>query len=79
MKKKVQVFESKWNAFASIWFFFKHPNVWCGEHSNMIFLVNGVCFHNENHPQPFESDIIVGDTFSNPNDDTNVFEILEEG
>jgi len=35
LKNKVQVFESRWNVFASIWFFFQAPQYWCGEHSNI--------------------------------------------
>jgi hypothetical protein len=27
LKNKIQVFENKWNVFASIWLFFKHLNI----------------------------------------------------
>jgi hypothetical protein len=40
LKTKVQVFESRWNVLASIWFSFQTPQDWCGEHSNIFFLVN---------------------------------------
>jgi len=39
LKNKIQVLESEWNVFASIWFFFQTPQYWCGDHSNIIFWV----------------------------------------
>jgi len=41
----LQIFESRWNVFASI-LVFQAPQYWCGEYSNIIFLVNQVYFHN---------------------------------
>jgi hypothetical protein len=46
LKNKVQVLENRWKVFANIWFCFHAPQYWCGEHSNLMFLVNEVCFHN---------------------------------
>ncbi len=46
LKNKIQVLESKWNVFANIWYSFQALQYWCGEHSNISVLVNGVCFHN---------------------------------
>jgi hypothetical protein len=46
LKNKIQVFESRWNVFASIWFFKKTLQYWCGEHFNIYFLVNQFFFHN---------------------------------
>jgi len=59
----IQVLESKWNIFTSIWFFFQAPQYWCGEHLNTNFWGNEICFHSSNHPQPLKNDIIFGDTF----------------
>jgi hypothetical protein len=28
-----------------------------------MFLVNGIFFHNKNHPQPLKNDETIGDTF----------------
>ncbi len=36
---------------------------WCGEHFNIYFLVNGIFFHNENHPQLLKNDVIIGNFF----------------
>ncbi len=63
MKNKIQVFESGWSVFASIWYFCKEK-YWCGEHSNIIFLVNGTfLFITKITPNPMKNDIIVGNTF----------------
>jgi hypothetical protein len=72
LKNKVQVFESRWNVFASISFFFQAPQYWCGEHYNIIFLVNWVCFHNKNHPQPLKNRGYFWGTFSSPNHMTQI-------
>jgi len=38
LKNKVQVFESRCNAFASIWFVFQlAPQYYCGEQFNIFF------------------------------------------
>ncbi len=83
-KKVVQVFESRWNVFASIWFFFQAPQYWCDEHFNIIFLVNGVLLILKSSPTNLLKvtlllGILLGYFFRFKWYDTNCFEELEGG
>jgi hypothetical protein len=49
--------------FLKIFGFFSSTSIVCGKHSNIIFLVNGICFIAKLIPQPLKNDIIFGDTF----------------
>jgi len=46
--------------FFNIYFF--SPQYWCGE-KLYIYIVNGIFFHIEIHPQPSKTNMIFGDTF----------------
>jgi hypothetical protein len=63
LKNKVQVFESRSNAFATIWLFFQELQYWCDECYKIFILVNWVFFIITTIPDHLKNDVIVGDIF----------------